>query len=271
MSRFPLFSVLIPQKQRHKNNNNKQYNTIQYNTTMATPTYYEILEVPPTASALEIKKAYRRLALQYHPDRNQGSEESKDKFQQIGQAYDCLSDASKREGYDQQLKYGSSYAPSVTESHTPFSHPYRPSTVDPFAQFDHLFRSDPFFQEAFQNMDQEFTKRFQNNTNAATSKKNTKSTEGWFPWILRQCGVNFTMTTVVSNGNGGSTASRYSSNDRNMYTSKQSRTYINNQGRKVTVYTMEQNGNTIEDTMIADQLVGRKVNGVVEDLERIDQ
>jgi DnaJ-class molecular chaperone len=236
---------------------------------MATPTYYEILEVPPAASALEIKKAYRRLALQYHPDRNQGSAESKEKFQQIGQAYDCLSDASKREDYDRQLKYGSSHSPSVTASHAPFRHTSRP-TVDPFAQFDHLFQTDPFFQEAFQNMDEEFTKRFQNNTNA-TSKKNSKSTEGWFPWALRQCGVNFTMATVVSNGNGVSTASRYSSNDRSMYTSKRSRTYMDNQGRKVTVYTMEQNGNQIQDTMIANQLVERKVNGVVEDLERIER
>jgi DnaJ-class molecular chaperone len=246
---------------------------------MSTPTYYEILEVPQTASALELKKAYRRLALQYHPDRNQGSADSKDKFQQIGQAYECLSDASKREDYDRQLKYGSSHAPSVTASHhaRPFRHPSRP-TVDPFAQFDHLFRTDPFFQEAFQNMDEEFTKRFQNNNNnnsttTASSKKNTKSTEGWFPWILRQCGVNFTMTTVVSNGHGGgsTTASQYSSNDRNTYSSKQSRTYMDNQGRKVTVYTMEQNGNQIQDTMIADQLVKRKVNGIVEDLERIER
>jgi DnaJ-class molecular chaperone len=256
--------LLFPQK---KNNNTIQ-NTTQ-NTTMTTPTYYEILEVSPKASALEIKKAYRRLALQYHPDRNQGSEESKDKFQQIGQAYDCLSDASKREDYDRQLKYGSSQAPSVTASHASFRHTSRP-TVDSFAQFDHLFRTDPFFQEAFQKTDEEFAKRFQNNTNAA-SKNMTKSTEGWFPWMLRQCGVNFSVTTVVSNGNGGSTASRYSSNDRNMYTSKQSRTYTDNQGRKVTVYTMEQNGNQIQDTMIADQLVERKVNGVVEDLERIER
>jgi DnaJ-class molecular chaperone len=161
-----LFAFRIPlsQKQQHKNNN-----TIQYNTTMATPTYYEILEVPPAASALEIKKAYRRLALQYHPDRNQGSAEFKEKFQQIGQAYDCLSDASKREDYDRQLKYGSSHSPSVTASHAPFRHTSRP-TVDPFAQFDHLFQTDPFFQEAFQNMDEEFTKRFQNNTNAKSKK-----------------------------------------------------------------------------------------------------
>jgi DnaJ-class molecular chaperone len=247
---------------------------------MTTPTYYDILEVPATASALEIKKAYRRLALQYHPDRNQGSAESKQKFQEIGQAYECLSDASKREDYDRQLKYGGpSQGPVSASAHAPFRQHPRPTrpTVAPCSQFDHLFRTDPFFQEAFQDMDEEFSKRFKkstnnnNNNNNATSRGNAKSTEGWIPWMFRQCGVNFTMTTVVSNGRGGTTASRYSSNDRKMYTSKQSHTYLDNQGRKVTVHTMEQNGNQIQDTLIADRLVERKVNGIVEDLERIER
>ena len=62
--------------------------------------YYEILEISRGASGNEIKKAYRRLALKFHPDRNQGDKESEEKFKKINEAYQILSDAQKREIYD---------------------------------------------------------------------------------------------------------------------------------------------------------------------------
>jgi molecular chaperone DnaJ len=62
--------------------------------------YYELLGVARGASADEIKKAYRQLALQHHPDRNQGDKGSEDKFKEINEAYSVLSDAGKREQYD---------------------------------------------------------------------------------------------------------------------------------------------------------------------------
>lgn len=62
--------------------------------------YYEILEVERTASGEEIKKAYRRLALQYHPDRNPDDTEAESKFKQCAEAYDCLRDEEKRVRYD---------------------------------------------------------------------------------------------------------------------------------------------------------------------------
>lgn len=63
--------------------------------------YYEILGVAKTASAEEIKKAYRKLALQFHPDRNPGNKEAEDKFKEAAEAYEVLSDTEKRKRYDQ--------------------------------------------------------------------------------------------------------------------------------------------------------------------------
>jgi molecular chaperone DnaJ len=63
--------------------------------------YYEILGVSRDASPEEIKKAFRRLALKYHPDRNPGDKEAEEKFKEINEAYACLSDPEKRRQYDQ--------------------------------------------------------------------------------------------------------------------------------------------------------------------------
>ena len=62
--------------------------------------YYEILGVPKSASAEDIRKAFRTLALKFHPDRNPGDKEAEKKFKEISQAYDVLSDDEKRKQYD---------------------------------------------------------------------------------------------------------------------------------------------------------------------------
>ena len=62
--------------------------------------YYKILGVSPNATTEEIKKAYRRLALQYHPDKNPGDKKAEEKFKDIAEAYDVLSDPEKRKKYD---------------------------------------------------------------------------------------------------------------------------------------------------------------------------
>jgi DnaJ-class molecular chaperone len=272
-------------------------------------TFYDVLEISPDASELDIKKAYRRLALKHHPDRNGGSLESTERFKEIGEAYDCLSDRLRKYDYDTNLREqqaerlrGFSRPTSTSTSPYPstFQNAYgnrtasgrvsptrRPSTsrytrrpnFDAFAQFDHNFGNDPFFQEAFRDMDEEFARRFQNPKSSAsqtiqeqsaqqrTSKARSK--EGWIPWLLRQCGIEFQMTSYVSNGRGGVTATQYSSSNKTSYHQKQTSVYRDAQGRQVRVQSMERNGDQIEDTYIDNRLVQRKINGMVEPIERL--
>ena len=63
--------------------------------------YYEVLGVSKTASADEIKKAYRKLALKYHPDRNPGNKDAENSFKGLTESYEVLSDPVKRSRYDQ--------------------------------------------------------------------------------------------------------------------------------------------------------------------------
>ena len=68
--------------------------------------YYDLLGVSKGAGTDEIKKAYRKLALKYHPDRNQGSKGTEDRFKEVTEAYEVLSDADKRSIYDQYGEQG---------------------------------------------------------------------------------------------------------------------------------------------------------------------
>src|SRR5436309_8916513 len=72
----------------------------------ARPDYYKILGVGKNASDEEIKKAYRKLARQYHPDRNPGDKQAEERFKEISQAHDILSDSDKRKEYDRGGAFG---------------------------------------------------------------------------------------------------------------------------------------------------------------------
>ena len=67
---------------------------------MAKEDFYSLLGVNRNASEADIKKAYRRLAMKCHPDRNDGNKEAEKKFKAINEAYEVLSDAQKRQAYD---------------------------------------------------------------------------------------------------------------------------------------------------------------------------
>src|SRR5258706_14995913 len=68
---------------------------------MARQDYYKLLELPRSATEADIKKAYRRLAMKYHPDRNPDDPESEHKFKEAKEAYEILCDPQKRAVYDQ--------------------------------------------------------------------------------------------------------------------------------------------------------------------------
>lgn len=106
---------------------------------MAKRDYYEILGVSKSASADEIKKAYRKVAMQYHPDRNPGDKEAEEKFKEAAEAYEILSDADKRAKYD---RYGhQAFGPG---SGGGFGGGGGMNMEDIFSQFGDIFGEDVF-------------------------------------------------------------------------------------------------------------------------------
>ncbi len=98
--------------------------------------YYEVLGVAKTANADEIKKAYRKLALKYHPDRNPGDKEAEEKFKEAAEAYEVLSDVDKRAKYDQ---FGHNMGPQGFPGGGGGFHAGGMSMEDIFAQFGNIF------------------------------------------------------------------------------------------------------------------------------------
>ncbi|KAG7881280.1 hypothetical protein KL938_003410 [Ogataea parapolymorpha] len=92
-------------------------------------TYYNLLEVTPTATDLEIKKSYRKLAIKYHPDKNHGNEEAAEIFKKVSEAYQILSDKQLRAKYDQ---HGLSEVRESSEM------------ADPEQFFDQIFGGEAF-------------------------------------------------------------------------------------------------------------------------------
>ncbi len=110
--------------------------------------YYEILGVSRNATKEEIKKAYRRLALKYHPDRNPGDKEAEEKFKEAAEAYEVLSDDQKRAIYDRYGHDGLKNSGGFTDFH---------DINDIFSAFSDLF--DDFFGGGFRSSSQRSSRR----------------------------------------------------------------------------------------------------------------
>lgn len=108
--------------------------------------YYQILEVAPQVSEEEIRRAYRRKAMAFHPDRNPGNPEAEARFKEVAEAYGVLSDPEKREQYDAARAYGTRQETAEER--------FRYSQEDIFRD---LFR-DPHFQRMARDLFREFQK-----------------------------------------------------------------------------------------------------------------
>ena len=95
--------------------------------------YYEVLSVERTADGDEIKRAYRRLAMKYHPDRNPGDAEAEASFKECAEAYEVLSDPQKRQIYDQYGHEGLRGRGAAAHDFT------RMNTEDIFSMFNDIF------------------------------------------------------------------------------------------------------------------------------------
>jgi molecular chaperone DnaJ len=99
--------------------------------------YYEILGVSKSASADEIKKSYRKVAMQFHPDRNPGDKSAEEKFKEAAEAYEILSDQDRRAQYDR-------YGHAGVSSNGRGGHPGGMNMDDIFSQFGDIFGEDIF-------------------------------------------------------------------------------------------------------------------------------
>uniref|UniRef100_A0A7N0ZX81 DnaJ protein ERDJ3B n=1 Tax=Kalanchoe fedtschenkoi TaxID=63787 RepID=A0A7N0ZX81_KALFE len=105
---------------------------------IAAKSYYEILQVQKGASDAQIKRAYRKLALKYHPDKNQGNAEAHAKFTDINNAYEVLSDSEKRSIYDRYGEEGLKQHSASGGSG---------GGMSMHEMFNHFFRGDPMEEE----------------------------------------------------------------------------------------------------------------------------
>ncbi|MBC7742711.1 MAG: DnaJ domain-containing protein [Bdellovibrionaceae bacterium] len=99
---------------------------------MSKKDFYQMLGVSRTATQDEIKKAYRKLAMQYHPDKNPGNKKAEDKFKEFSEAYEILSDEKKRQNYDQFGHAGVNGNPFGGGAGNPFGGGPRGGPGDPF-------------------------------------------------------------------------------------------------------------------------------------------
>ena len=137
--------------------------------------YYKILEVDRDCETEEIKKSYKKLALKYHPDKNNGDDT---KFKEISEAYEVLSDNIRRSQYDYN-----------------FSHDIN------FSTFGHQFmKPDDLFKQIFQNSDLDILAGFMNNDFLSDNISSNQFSKSVSSSVTIKNGKKIVKTTTVENG-----------------------------------------------------------------------
>lgn len=154
-------------------------------------TYYEILELSPTATDVDIRKNYKKLSLKWHPDKNNNSTEATNKFKQISEAYQVLSDDTKRQTYDKKLRYdarrGQTHRRTRTTNNASSADPFA-SPFFTFKSAHDIFRGFHGFTDDLFNTDQR-TKHFGQNIvgesrrQAAASTPNNKEPRSFMSFM----------------------------------------------------------------------------------------
>ncbi len=121
------------------------------------PTYYQILSIPETASQREIKSAFRKLSLRYHPDRNNGDKTAEARFREVLDAYKILCDPDKKARYDRQLFYQRQPPPPRPQPQSTQAQPAQPQPVyrRPFTGY-RRYVTDEYVQPDFSRMPWKF-------------------------------------------------------------------------------------------------------------------
>ena len=123
-------------------------------------TYYEILEVAQDAGFDEIKSNYRKLAMKYHPDRNPDNKKAEEKFKQVSEAYEILSDTNKRTDYDKKLSGKNTGGRKKNTSDGTNNFSFNPD------DFKDMF-SDYFSEDKMNTKDQDTNKKMKDSMNSA--------------------------------------------------------------------------------------------------------
>lgn len=209
--------------------------------------YYKILKVPKSATVEEIKKAYKKLALKWHPDKNpNNTTEANKRFREISEAYEVLSDPKKRKMYD---KYGKNFEKGTPEAN--------PDFYD-FGGFGHFTFRDPdeIFREFFGG---DIFDIF-GDLGSGRSSRSRRRGSLFDP--------SFSMLEDFEGPGGFSTFSTMESSfsnfgqSPNSYVKRTSTTTQYVDGKKVTTKKVFENGKEVVMTYENDQLVSKLVNGV---------
>jgi len=170
---------------------------------MAKRDYYEILDVPKSADEQELKKAYRKMAIKHHPDKNPGDKAAEDKFKEAAEAYEILSDANKRAQYD---RFGHKGVGGASGGGNPFGGGGM-NVDDIFSQFGDIFGQGNFGGFGFGGQQQQ-GRRVNRGTNLRIKVKLTL--EEIAAGVEKKIKVNKFVPCKVCTGTGADKGSSFS-------------------------------------------------------------